>query len=121
MFHQHDILCVNFWLPLTTAGKDRPGIAIVPMGVEESKSYLEYSANGYEPRELDFAYMHHFRHEKLEPAKLQEAGLHFIIPHMNPGDALAFTNFTIHATYVDEGMVHPRTSIEGRMLIEGIS
>jgi hypothetical protein len=121
MFHQHDALGINFWLPLTTAGKDRPGLAVVPMGIEESKRYLEYSAHGHEPRDGDFAAMHHFRHEKLEPEKLQAAGLNFVIPHMNPGDTLAFTNFTIHATYVDEGMAHPRTSIEGRMLIEGIA
>jgi hypothetical protein len=118
MFHQHDTLGINFWLPLTTAGTDRPGIAVVPLGVEETKQYLEFNPKGYEQRDGDFGSMRHFRSEKLAADKLQRAGLHFAMPHMKPGDALAFTNFTIHATHVTEAMTHPRTSIEGRMLIE---
>ena len=118
MFHGHDRLGINFWLPLTTAGKERPGLALVPMGVEETKIYLEYNAEGYEPREPDFASMNHFRTEKLELESWREAGMTFVKPHMNPGDALAFTNFTIYATYIHEAMTHPRTSIEGRMLVE---
>jgi Phytanoyl-CoA dioxygenase (PhyH) len=120
MFHQHNSLGVNFWLPLTTAGKDRPGLAVLPMGVEETKAYLQYNPKGYAPRAYDFASMHHFRHEKLELDELKKAGLYesFAKPQMNPGDALAFTNFTIHATNTDAAMTHPRTSIEGRVLIE---
>ena len=118
MFHEHDKLGINFWLPLTSAGKERPGLALVPMGVEETKIYLEYNAQGYEPREPDIASMNHFRTEKLELESLREAGMKFVKPYMNPGDALAFTNFTIHATYIHEAMTHPRTSIEGRMLVE---
>ncbi len=117
MFHQHDQLGVNFWLPLTTAGADRPGLAIVPLGVEETKNYLEYSSAGYESREGDFAAMNHFRHEKLDVEKMRKARLNFVTPQINPGDVLAFTNFTIHATHVDKGMDSPRTSIECRMLI----
>lgn len=120
MFHQHDKLGVNFWLPLTTAGVDRPGISIVPLGVEETKAYLDYSAEGYPEREGDFANMKHFRYEKLEAKKLELAGLNLVVPQMNPGDALAFTNFTIHATYINDRMHEPRTSIEGRILVESI-
>lgn len=118
MFHQHDKLGVNFWLPLTTAGGDRPGISVVPLGVEETKAYLDYSADGYLAREGDFANMKHFRYERLQLKKLEQAGLSFVMPQMNPGDALAFTNFTIHATYINDRMTKPRTSIEGRMLVE---
>ena len=117
MFHQHDSLGVNFWLPLTSAGKDNPGLAVVPLGVEETKIYLAYDSAGYEPREGDFANMRHFRHENLDEAKLETARLTFVMPQMDPGDTLAFTNFTIHATYVHPEMTEPRTSIEARMLI----
>jgi len=118
MFHQHDILGVNFWLPLTTAGKERPGLSVIPLGVEETKSYLAYSSKGYEAREGDLANMSHFKHENLDVDKLRDARLNFVAPHMNPGDTLAFTNFTIHATYVHDAMILPRSSIEARMLIE---
>jgi hypothetical protein len=122
MFHQHDTLGVNFWVPLTTAGTDRPGLAVIPMGVEETKSYLDYSRLGHKRREIDFAFTNHFRHEKLGLDSLRKSGLYgqFVSPHLNPGDALAFTNFTIHATYINEIMTLPRTSIECRVLIEPV-
>jgi hypothetical protein len=65
--------------------------------------------------------MRHFRRKHLQLGKLQAAGLNFIRPHMSLGDIVVFTNFTIHATYVDERMTHPRTGIEGRMPIEAAS
>lgn len=90
----------------------------MPPGVEETRDYLEYSSAGYKSREGEFASMSHFRHGKLDFEKMRKARLNFVAPHMNPGDALAFTNFTIHATHVDKGMNGPRTSIECRLLIE---
>jgi len=47
--HQHDQLGVNFWLPLTTAGANRPGLAIVPLGVEETKNYLKTAVPATNP------------------------------------------------------------------------
>jgi ectoine hydroxylase-related dioxygenase (phytanoyl-CoA dioxygenase family) len=118
MFHEHDRLGINCWVPLTAAGKDRPGVAVMPLGVRQTRAYLKYSGNGYESREGEISNMNHFRHENLAQEELQKAGLSFVSPQLVPGDALVFTNFTIHATYINRGMTDPRTSIECRTLVD---
>ena len=57
------------------------------------------------------------RHEKLACRKDAQGAAKLCSPHMNPGDALAFTNFTVHATNIDKGVNGPRISIECRMLV----
>jgi len=113
-FHQHDLLGINFWTPLTDAGIDQPGLAVVPMGVEETRAYLEYNPEGYERTDQDIGLMHHFRTRKLESDDL---AARFVRPQLRPGDVLAFTNYTIHATSVLPHMTKSRTSIEMRVLL----
>lgn len=119
MFHQHDNLGINFWTPLTDAGIDQPGLAVMPMGVEETQAFVEYNPDGYERASHDHANMHLFRYQKLEPQALRDAGLadRFIRPKMRRGDILAFTNYTIHATSMEPHMTKCRTSIEVRVLL----
>jgi hypothetical protein len=117
-FHQHNILGINFWTPLSSAGTDRPGIQVLPLGVEQTKEYLDYSEAGH-PDITQDRNQQHFRTERMEPSALQAAGLadKFWAPAMQPGDVLAFTNFTMHASYVKPEMSVPRTSIEARVLL----
>jgi hypothetical protein len=118
-FHQHELLGINFWTPLTNAGIEEPGLAVIPIGVEDTRRYLEYNPDGYERRPGDIGHMHQFRTEKLEPTALQQSGLanSIVRPKLRPGDVLAFTNFTIHATSVEPHMTKQRTSIEVRVLL----
>jgi hypothetical protein len=113
-FHQHELLGINFWTPLTDAGINEPGLAIVPMGVEDTRAFLEYNPEGYERTEHDFSFMHLFRTKKYENEELKAR---FVRPQMHPGDVLAFTNFTIHATSLQPHMTKSRTSIEMRVLL----
>jgi len=120
MFHQSDNLGINFWTPLTEAGGDAPGLAVLPLGPAEALNYLEYNPAGHDPLPGDFANMGRFAHRKLTPERLAEANLDRLWqrPVMQPGDVLAFTNFTIHSTSVLAGMTKPRTSIEARVLLQ---
>lgn len=119
MFHQHDVLGINFWTPLTPAGGDAPGLAVVPASVEEIKAHLAYDEHGYERRADDHGQMHHFRYDRLAPDAMEASGMtaRFERPVLQPGDVLAFTNFTIHATAIAPAMTRPRTSIEVRVLL----
>ena len=118
-FHQHTSLGINFWTPLTPAGLDSPGIQVLPLGVERTRKYLDYSETGHDDVVQVLASQHHFRCERMELAALDAVGLleQFWAPEMDPGDVLAFTNFTMHASYVEAGMTLPRTSIEARVLL----
>jgi hypothetical protein len=118
-FHQHELLGINFWTPLTNAGIEEPGLAVIPMSVEDTRRYLEYNPDGHERRPGDIGHMHQFRTEKMELAALEQSGLAKAIvrPKLQPGDVLAFTNFTIHATSVEPHMTKERTSVEVRVLL----
>ena len=119
MFHQHDVFGINFWTPLTEAGEHAPGLAVVPNSVVDVRNAFEYNPEGYEVGPHDFAHMHRFKSHKVAPEGLEQLGYahRFVRPKMQPGDVLAFTNFTVHATSVLPGMTNSRTSIEVRVLL----
>jgi ectoine hydroxylase-related dioxygenase (phytanoyl-CoA dioxygenase family) len=119
MVHQHETLGINFWTPLTNAGIEEPGLAVIPMSVHDTRVYLEYDPKGYALRPDDIGNLRYFRYEKLDPAALESAGMtgRFERPMLRPGDVLAFTNYTIHATSVEPRMTKHRVSIEVRILL----
>ena len=97
-FFYTDRPSINFWTPLTTCGKDTPGLQVVLLEVEETKTYLEYNEAGYEPRPTDINYMWKFRCDKMQFTSLCDHDLVKWAPEFNKGDILAFTNFTMHGT-----------------------
>ena len=119
-FHQHDTLGINFWTPLISVGQFRPSLQVLPLGIEDTKKFLDYSEVGHVDVEDKLASMNHFRCDRMEPSCLEAAGLidQFWMPTLDAGDVLAFSNFTMHATYVRPDMTLPRTSIEARILLK---
>lgn len=63
--------------------------------------------------------MNLFKHRHLTADALTGLGLDaaFVHPMLEPGDVLAFSNYTIHETSVRPGMNRPRTNIEVRVLL----
>lgn len=118
-FHQFNLLCLNFWTPLTKAGGDRPGLQVLPMGIADSKAYMEFKSEGHADAGQQQANFSRFRVHKAELEALEEAGLLHALwrPTLEPGDVLVFTNFTIHGTWSEPGMSDQRTSIEARVLL----
>lgn len=116
-----DRLSINFWTPLDSCGVDAPGLQIILLGVEETKSYLEYNPAGYDPTPNDIALMHKFRCRKMEMDAIDRHGLsaHICKPEFQVGDVLAFTNFTMHATHYEPAMRNPRLSVEVRIDLPG--
>ena len=116
-FFYDEKLSINFWTPLVPCGLLAPGLKVIPIGVHETRTYLEYNPDGYDPGPKDFARMHKFRCSKLEPFLLQKHG--FLsqqwAPQFEVGDILAFTNFTLHATHFTDTMTEPRISVEVRV------
>jgi len=120
VFYDH-CLSVNFWTPLDPCGVDAPGLEVIPLGVDETRKYLEHKQMGYSRRPADIGLMHHFRCAKLEAAPLAESGLvsRVWVPEFEVGDVLAFTNFTMHATHHTAAMSQPRVSVEVRVDLPG--
>jgi len=116
-FHQPARLSINFWAPLDACGLDAPGLRVIPLQVSAAKRYLEHNPAGYARLPTDINHMHHFRSAKLAEPVLKAHGLleHVWAPVFEPGDVLAFTNFTMHATHYGEHMTRPRTSLEVRV------
>jgi hypothetical protein len=116
-FHSIHQLSINFWTPLTACGKDSPGLKIILLGLQKTRSYLDFSEVGYEPGPEDIGCMRHFRCSKERLDQLEEHGLAKCIwvPEFRKGDILAFTNFTMHATHCLPDMTKPRTSVEVRV------
>jgi hypothetical protein len=117
-FHKCDTLGLNFWTPLTPAGGERPGLAVLPLGVKAAQAYMEFNPDGHDG-EPETANQSKFRNSKALLENLERAGLAKDLwrPLLNPGDILVFTNFTIHGTWCEAGMTSPRTSIEARVLL----
>jgi hypothetical protein len=115
-FYVHQ-LSVNFWTPLVDCGTTAPGLKVITLGVRDTLQYLEFKAEGYEPRPRDIAHMHKFRCENMELERLGANGLAELVwaPTFKKGDVLAFTNFTMHATHYLPEMTQPRTSVEVRV------
>jgi hypothetical protein len=119
-FYTHR-LSINFWTPLVACGIDAPGLKVVPLGVAQTRKYLEYNPVGYELDQADLAHMHKFKTEKMELPALEANALlaRAWAPHFRPGDVLAFTNFTMHATHCTSAMTKPRMSVEARVDLPG--
>lgn len=116
-FHQHQRLGLNFWTPLQRAGDEAPGLAVIGLGPEAVKDYLDYHPVGHHLPDPPVNHYHHFRLERLEPEALADAGLVFETPVLDPGDVLVMTNFTIHKTHAAPHMSAGRTSIEARFML----
>ena len=116
-YHSIYNLSVNFWTPLAPCGRDAPGLQVVLLGIEETKDYLEFDFAGYDAKPNDIANMRHFRcyKEQLEQLKQNDLAKCLWAPEFEKGDILAFTNFTMHATYCTPEMTNPRTSVEVRI------
>src|SRR5262249_21137923 len=116
-----DRLSINFWTPLVACGSDAPGLQVVPIGVAETRAYLEHDPIGYPPQWGDFALMHKFRCAKMALPTLDANGLlgRVWAPEFQPGDVLAFTNFTMHSTHYAPTMTRPRLSVEVRVDLPG--
>ena len=120
MVHQRDALVLNCWTPLTDAGIDQPGLAVIPIGIKATLDYVEHRDEGYpteNPLNIDGPHMRYFRADKMTSETLAAEGMEFWRPQMHPGDVLVFTNYTIHATSRAPGMTGSRTSIEARIRI----
>jgi hypothetical protein len=116
-----DRLSINFWTPLVACGVDAPGLKVIPLGVAQTREYLEHNPGGYEPGPADIGIVHNFRCAKMDEAALASAALlqRAWAPKFRPGDVLAFTNFTMHATHYTPAMTQPRTSVEVRIDLPG--
>jgi hypothetical protein len=120
-FFTPDRLSINFWTPLTSCGKDAPGIKVILLGVRETKDYLAFNEAGYDEKPTDISHMSKFRCEKMQRSSLRGHDiLKFAwVPDFEKGDILALTNFTMHGTHYVPEMQKPRTSVEVRVDLPG--
>jgi len=105
------LLVLNIWIPITPAGPKYQAttLDVVAMGIKESRDYYGYYVKDQLPRFLD---------EKFESAEIESdfPAEKIIQPSLKPGDVMVLTNWTIHRTGIPENAIHPRTSIEARMV-----
>jgi len=105
------LFIINVWIPLTVAGPEYQAttLDVVAMGIKESRDYYGYNVKDHFPRFLD---------KKFESAEIESnfPAEKMIQPSLKPGDVMVLTNWTIHRTGIPENAIHPRTSIEARMV-----
>jgi hypothetical protein len=94
---------LNFWLPITLAGGDMPGIELAPVGLTACMA-LTKEQTDHPLIELDAAEI------------IQRFGSDsFFRPVMAPGDVLVMNEYTIHRTHIPTQAVRDRYSIELRV------
>jgi hypothetical protein len=86
------------------------------MGVAQTKSYLEFEPD--RPILAD-----RFNTAKMSMDALRANGLSQLVcsPELAKGDILAFTNFTMHSTYVTPAMTQSRIGVEARVDLKGFA
>jgi ectoine hydroxylase-related dioxygenase (phytanoyl-CoA dioxygenase family) len=90
---------INFWVALSDAGIDRPGIEILPQKLNTELVRGQVGATvGWEVFEETIAEL--FGLDKLWA------------PVVQPGDAIVFDQMNVHRTYLTEGMTDSRFAIE---------
>ncbi len=95
---------LNFWMPLTPAGEDSPGLEVVPRALD---GCLEITAgpSAHPLIELD------------EGAVAARYGAeNFFRPVLAPGDVLIMNQYTIHRTFSPRSASRTRSSFELRVL-----
>ncbi len=93
---------INFWVALSDAGIDRPGIEILPQKLNTELVRGQVGATvGWEVFEETIAEL--FGLDKLWA------------PPVEPGDAIVFDQMNVHRTYLTDGMIDTRFAIEAWM------
>lgn len=100
------VLC--FWAPLHPCGKDAPGLSVIPASRARVTRYLQSKFHdrqipGWHSTEAWNSY------GAFEPAALRDLGDPFS-PEMQPGDVMAFTNWTIHGSNITPSMSKLRSA-----------
>jgi hypothetical protein len=102
---------IALWSPLHPCGVDAPGLSIVPAPLGAVVSYLR---RAFPDKEIPGWCSHSEWGAAFEPADLaREFGTAWS-PAMEPGDAIVFTNWTIHGSYVQPAMRGKRSAIVQR-------
>lgn len=106
---------VTFWSPLHECGVNAPGLCVIPAGRTRVLHYLRKRFPGKQlpgwSSTTEWANTGAFDQASLE----REFGPAFV-PAMQPGDVMAFSNWTIHGSYVTEAMRARRSAIIQRWL-----
>lgn len=100
------VFIINFWTPLQDCGITAPGLEVVTRPIQETEP----------PPNYDKEELFYYDRMGLEEDKvIEKYGADMLWhPEMKRGDVLAFTDMTIHRTYVTEQMADDRISMEVR-------
>lgn len=94
-------LVLNFWIPLVDAGLDAPGLEIVCEGMDKLITMPKNSFSSYDDI-------------KVSPSFMKQYDKKIWHPEVRAGDALVFSNYTLHKTYITPEMQKTRIAIEMR-------
>jgi len=108
-FHQDganyaEMQFLNFWIPLTRAGDDAPGLEVAPVALSACMA-LTTGPTEHPLIELDAAAVA----DKFDVDN-------FFRPVMSPGDVLVMNEYTIHRTHIPSSARRERHSIELRVM-----
>lgn len=115
-----DALVFNFWIPFDRVGEQAPGLTLVKSDVDVTPlveawraSRLEAADDGVTRPKIRFS------EEEVAAATGRPVEELLFTPTLNPGDALIFHQFVIHATQLVERNEQPRRSFEIRVCAAG--
>lgn len=99
--------CMNVWVPLSPAGREAPGLELLPVLVDGLVAARGQGGSRYAQLRLEIT-------EADLQASYPKTDLWH--PEMKPGDVLFFLGTTVHRSYVTSAMTKPRRSLELRFL-----
>jgi hypothetical protein len=111
---------LNVWAPFTPCGQTAPGLEFLLTPANTIREYAKYDPSiPYEPKgpggispRMDYAI--------FEPAIIEKhfGTNRFVVPVMEAGDVVIFSNWCTHRTAVSPDMTDTRISIEWRVFCE---
>lgn len=110
---------LNFWIPLDNeVGRERPGIAFIPMSFEEIHKITAYNVSTEPTRDQYGRTMRFgvFVNELVERHK--ELKQRVVVPVVGETDIIIFSNWAPHVSYMAGGATSVRYSVEYRVMYD---
>jgi hypothetical protein len=112
-----DVLQINCWTPMAPCGSGtkRPGLAVVIATFAEMIEFTGYRPDGIPGKTAGLAQIYKFRDISNEAVHSNFPPERRVVPQLDVGDSLIFTNFTLHGTDVGTTRDQSRQSLELRI------